>query len=125
MNADPSRKETIVSTENKGNPEPRQVLTPQDVVRKRVRERLVPKIAELIYQADKGNEYAKLSDIFTESSRAVYIDQALVIVFGRPQALRMMAVNVENAHAQALQEDEERTLARQAQRDVRQYGGRS
>lgn len=99
-------------------------LTPQDRVRRQVAARLVPKIAELILQADKGSESMKLTDLRSEESRYAYLADALMLLEPEQRFERVKRVNQADALLFALKADEDETLLSQARNDVARFAAR-
>lgn len=97
-------------------------ITPQERVRRQVCGELVPKIAELLYQCDKGSPHAKLSDLRSEDARAVYLADALMVTATESRHERVIRVHQADAeHVASAQKDQE-DVAWQARRDVVAYG---
>lgn len=104
--------------------EPLMPMSPQDRVRQRVVDSLLPQIAELLYRCDKGHRMAQLSDL-EGAELAVYVADALLITDADARAERVKRLNAIRAHGHALAEDEQRTVERQARKDVVFYGPRA
>lgn len=96
--------------------------TPQERVRQQVAGELIPKIAELIYQCDKGSKLAVLADLRSEDARAVYKAEALMVLSPEARHERMARVHAADAHQHARLDDEQETVARQARADVAIFG---
>lgn len=96
-------------------------LTPQERVRKQVAGELVPKIAELLYQCDKGSPHAKLSDLKTEEARAAYLADALMITDVDARFERVQRVHLADANHYARQDHEAETAASRGRKDVATY----
>lgn len=88
--------------------------------KRQVRDRIAGQIAELLYQADKANTHATLTDL-KPALRATYLAHANEAVFGPPQLARMTLIHVEQAHGDALQADDAETVRQQARRDLDVY----
>ena len=87
-------------------------MTPQEQVRQKHRTRRLPELAELIYQFDKGSPNAKLDDLRSDSAKGVYICAALTLFEPTIANARMRQVHMEDAHAFAPIEDENRLVGR-------------
>lgn len=100
--------------------EPLMPMTPQQQVQMQVRSELIPKIAELLYQADKGSKHARIGDLRSEEARAVYIADAMMLTDQRAE--RVLRVQVADAHHFALQDKEGEDVALQARKDIAHFG---
>lgn len=89
--------------------------------RRQVVSELIPVIAELLYRADKGNRYARFSSL-SESARAVYVAEALMITAVEQRHERVVRVNQADSHAFALAEKDQRDVEWQARQDVIKFG---
>ena len=98
-------------------------MTPQERVRQQVAARLIPKIAELLLQADKGSESIKLTDLRSEESRCAYLADALLALEPEQRFERVKRVHQADAEMFALQADEDEMVRRQARRDIARFGG--
>lgn len=98
-------------------------LTPQQRVQMQIDSELVPKIAELIYQADKKSRHARLADLRTDDAKAVYLAEALMVLAPEARADRKQRVQVSDAHHFAIAEHEQETVARQARIDGARFIG--
>ena len=99
-----------------------QTMHPVDRVRRQVALRLIPQIAELLYKADKANDFAELDDLRSEGARAVYLADALLMLEPDQQRERMKRVHAQDAHGFALAADEGETAMRQARQDIAAHG---
>lgn len=97
-------------------------LTPQDRVRKQVAGELVPKIAELLYQCDKGSPHAKLTDLRSEEARAVYLADALMLTSAESRHERVIRVHAADAEQFAYADKEQADVEWQARQDVIKFG---
>lgn len=97
-------------------------MSPEQMKRK-VRDRIAFEIAEKLYQADKASTHAKLSDLAPEL-RGTYLAQAVRAVFGPMQTARITMIQVEQAHAHAVQNDDAESVRRQAAHDIARFDSR-
>lgn len=97
-------------------------MTPQEEVRQRHRSRRLPELAELLYQFDKGNPCAKLSDLRSDGARGVYISAALGLFEPTIATERMRKVQEADAQQFATHDDSAERIAQRARQDVERYG---
>lgn len=97
-------------------------LRPQDRVRMQVIDRLVPQIAALIYQGDKGHEAAELDDLRSMESRAVYVATALMLFDPQERADRIRRVHAADAEHFAYRDKPEQDVARRGRQDAILFG---
>lgn len=99
-------------------------MHPLDRARREVVSELVRPLAELLYQADKGNHGAKLMDLGSDDAMGVYIAAALKALRPEARAVRVHQVQQFKAHGFAIAADEGETVMRQARQDVAAHAPR-
>jgi hypothetical protein len=99
-------------------------LTPHERVRRQVCGVILPQLAELLYQADKGSPHAKLIDLRSEEARAVYVAEALMILSPEGRHERVTRVNQVQAETFAYADTDAEDAARQVRQDVARFRSR-
>lgn len=96
-------------------------MSEQDRLRAKLAMELAPKVAEAMYQVDKGSRYAQIDDLLTDSSRQAYIDAAMAVLLGQ-QKTRIQVVQAAIAHHHAEKADPQESVDKQAREDVAKHG---
>lgn len=96
-------------------------MSEQDRLRAKLAHEYAPKLAELMYQVDKGSRHAKLDDLLTDSTRQAYIDAAIGALLGL-QKTRIQAVQAVIAQHHAERDKPAEDMAVQARKDIAKYG---
>lgn len=98
----------------------RMPLPAEERARRQVSSELLPVIAELLFRCDKGNKYAKFSQL-SDAAQTVYLAEALQLTSIDKRTERLHQVHSVDAHVFAVRADEQETVMRQAREDIARY----